>query len=80
MFKSFIYAVFIRYVVTNSDEHWYDCMVRKFTHRLLQRGYPLQLIASIASQQACVRQTMCTADRAIPSSCLHVILGACLIN
>jgi hypothetical protein len=33
-----------------------------------------------------VRQTMCTADRAIPSSqlfpllCLHVILGACLIN
>jgi hypothetical protein len=50
MFKSFIYAEFIRYVVTNSDEHWYDCMVRKFTHRLLQRGYPLQLIASIANK------------------------------
>jgi hypothetical protein len=29
MFKSFIYAEFIRYVVTNSDEHWHDCMVRK---------------------------------------------------
>jgi hypothetical protein len=34
----------------------------------------------------CLSYMMCTADRAIPSSqlfplpCLHVILGACLIN
>ena len=50
MFKSFINAELIRYVVTNSDEWWYDCMVRKFTHRLCQRGYPRHLIASIASR------------------------------
>lgn len=50
MFKSFINAELIRYVVTNSDQHWFDCMVRKFTHRLRQRGYPLTLVASIASR------------------------------
>lgn len=50
MFKSFINAELIRYVVTNSDECWYNCMVRKFTHRLCQRGYPRALIDSIASR------------------------------
>lgn len=50
MFKSFINAELIRYIVTNSDEFWYDSIVRKFTHRLCQRGYPRQLIASIASR------------------------------
>jgi hypothetical protein len=50
MFKSFINAELICYVVTNSDEWWFDCMARKFTHRLRQRGYPLRFIASIASR------------------------------
>ena len=49
MFKSFINAELIRYVVTNSDQHWFDCMVRKFTHRLLQRGYPLRMITNITN-------------------------------
>lgn len=56
MFKSFINAELIRYVVTNSDEWWYDCMVRKFTHRLRQRGYPQRLIASIASRVSFARR------------------------
>lgn len=50
MFKSFINAELIRYVVTNSDACWYHCMVRKFTHRLKQRGYPAALIDRIASR------------------------------
>lgn len=50
VFKSFINAEIIRYVVTNSDSWWFDSMVRKFTHRLCQRGYPRQLITSIASR------------------------------
>jgi hypothetical protein len=50
MFKSFINAELIRYIVTNSDEWWFDCMVRKFTHRLRQRGYPVRYIASITSR------------------------------
>jgi hypothetical protein len=50
VFKSFINAELIRYVVTNTDSWWYDSMVRKFTHRLCQRGYPRQLINSIASR------------------------------
>lgn len=50
MFKSFINAEIIRYVVTNSDSCWFDSMVRKFTHRLCQRGYPRHLIDSIASR------------------------------
>jgi len=50
VFKSFLRAELIRYVVTNSDEHWFDCMVRKFTHRPLQRGYPKQLITNVASK------------------------------
>jgi hypothetical protein len=50
VFKSFINAEIIRYVVTNSDSCWFDSMVRKFTHRLCQRGYPRHLIDSIASR------------------------------
>lgn len=50
VFKSFINAELIRYIVTNSDECWYNCMVRKFTHRLCQRGYSRALIDSIASR------------------------------
>jgi hypothetical protein len=50
VFRSFINAELIRYVVTNSDEHWFDCMVRKFVHRLRQRGYPQRLLASITKQ------------------------------
>ncbi len=50
VFQSFINAELIRYVVTNSDAHWYECMVRKFTHRLCQRGYPRHLVARIASR------------------------------
>ncbi|HEY5140343.1 MAG TPA: hypothetical protein VIJ25_13665, partial [Methylococcales bacterium] len=50
MFKSFINAELIRYIVTNSDECWLNCMVRKFTHRLRQRGYPLALIDNITSR------------------------------
>jgi hypothetical protein len=46
MFKSFMRAELIRYVVTNSEVWWYNCMVSKFTCRLLQRGYPHHLIAS----------------------------------
>jgi hypothetical protein len=49
VFRSFIKAELIRYVVTNSDQHWFDCMVRKFVHRLRQRGYPERLLASIAN-------------------------------
>ena len=50
VFKSFINAELIRYMVTNSDQCWYDSMLRKFTHRLCQRGYPRQLISSIATR------------------------------
>jgi hypothetical protein len=50
VFKSFINAELLRYVTTNSDEWWFDSMVRKFTHRLCQRGYPRHLITSIASR------------------------------
>ena len=52
VFKSFINAELIRYVVTNTDPHWFDCMVRKFTHRLCQRGYPLHMIANITRRIA----------------------------
>lgn len=48
VFKSFINAEIIRYIVTNSDEWWFESMVRKFTHRLCQRGYPRQMVTSIA--------------------------------
>jgi hypothetical protein len=47
VFKSFIHAELLRYVVTNSDECWYNCMVRKFIHRLRQRGYPLAMVESL---------------------------------
>jgi hypothetical protein len=50
VFKSFINAELIRCVVTNTNSWWYDSMVRKFTHSLCQRGYPRQLIDSIASR------------------------------
>jgi hypothetical protein len=50
MFKSFINAELIRYVVTNSDPFWYDCMVKKFTHRLCQRGYPRSAINSAVAK------------------------------
>jgi hypothetical protein len=44
-----MHAELIRYVVTNSDPVWYNCMVAKFTHRLRERGYPLPSIqAAIA--------------------------------
>jgi hypothetical protein len=50
MFRSFIHAELIRYVITNSDVVWYDCMVHKFTHRLRERGYPLHSIQAIVSK------------------------------
>jgi len=50
VFKSFINAELIRYVVTNTDALWFACMVQKFTHRLCQRGYPPHMIASITSR------------------------------
>lgn len=50
MFRSFIHAELIRYVVTNSEEPWFTCMVEKFAHRLRRRGYPLRLVESIASR------------------------------
>lgn len=56
MFKSFINAELIRYIITNSDEWWYDCMVRKFTHRLRQRGYPLRMITSITNRVSYARR------------------------
>jgi len=48
MFKSFIYAEMLRYVVTCTDETWFNCMRAKFTHRLLQRGYPAGFVEAIA--------------------------------
>lgn len=50
MFRSFIHAELIRYVITNSDAVWYDCMVHKFTHRLRERGFPLPYIQALVSQ------------------------------
>jgi hypothetical protein len=50
MFNSFMHAELIRYVVTNSDPVWYHCMVRKFTHRLRERGYPQASIAAAVSR------------------------------
>jgi hypothetical protein len=50
MFRSFLNAELIRYIITNSEEVWYDCMVQKFTHRLLQRGYPLHVINSAVAK------------------------------
>jgi hypothetical protein len=50
MFRSFIHAELIRYVITNSDAVWYDCMVQKFTHRLRERGYPLASIQPLVSK------------------------------
>ena len=50
MFRSFINAELIRYVVTNSDKVWYECMVSKFTHRLQQRGYPLHMISAAVAK------------------------------
>ena len=47
IFTSFIHAELVRYVVTCTDEHWFQCMVDKFTHRLRQRGYPLALIQGV---------------------------------
>lgn len=44
MFASFVHAELLRYVHTCSDQHWYDCMVRKLTHRLRRRGYPTALL------------------------------------
>jgi hypothetical protein len=50
VFKGFIRAELVRYIVTNTDVHWYNCMVAKFRHRLLQRGYnPSVVDAAIAS-------------------------------
>jgi hypothetical protein len=49
VFRSFIKAELIRYVVTNSDKHWFDCMLRKFVHRLRHRGCPQRLLASITN-------------------------------
>lgn len=40
MFKGFIRAELIRYVLTNSEECWFEAMKRKFFFRLRQRGYP----------------------------------------
>jgi hypothetical protein len=48
--------------------------------------YPDIMLGVYSKAATCVRQTMYTADRAIPASqlfalpCLHVILAACLIN
>lgn len=50
MFRSFLNAELIRYVVTNSDKVWYECMVSKFTHRLQQRGYPLHVISAAVAK------------------------------
>jgi hypothetical protein len=50
MFRSFMHAELIRYVVTNSDAVWFDCMVAKFTHRLRERGYPLASIQAAVSR------------------------------
>jgi hypothetical protein len=52
MFRSFMHAELIRYVVTNSDPVWYDCMVAKFTHRLRERGYPLASIQAAVARVA----------------------------
>ena len=49
-FKSFMNAELIRYVVTNSDVWWFNCMVSKFTSRLLQWGYPMSVISSAVSK------------------------------
>jgi hypothetical protein len=46
VFQSFVHAELIRYVITNTERCWYDCMVAKFSHRLLQRGYPQQWITA----------------------------------
>jgi hypothetical protein len=50
MFKSFMHAELLRYVVTNSDAVWFDCMVAKFAHRLRERGYPLASIQAVISR------------------------------
>mgnify|MGYP001809584684 FL=1 len=49
VFKSFVHAELIRYVITNTEQCWYDNMVAKFSHRLLQRGYPQQWISAQAA-------------------------------
>jgi len=68
VFKSFIHAELIRYVVTNSDECWFDCMVQKFRHRLLRRGYPARLIdaalldVSFSQRKTYLQSTKTTQD------------------
>lgn len=75
MFKSFIHAELIRYVVTNSDQHWFDCMVRKFTHRLLQRGYPKHMITSIISHVSHAERQRYLSR----SSCIATSSGKCAL-
>jgi hypothetical protein len=49
-FKGFILAELIRYVVTNTDECWYEAMVEKFTLRLERRLFPLSFIRAVVAQ------------------------------
>ena len=50
MFRSFIKAELIRCVVALSDKVWYECMVRKCTHRLQQHGNPLHMISAAVAK------------------------------
>lgn len=59
MFRSFIQAELIRYVVTNSNECDFASMVEKFTDRLHAREYPQRLIASIVSGVSFTSRQQC---------------------
>lgn len=50
MFKSFVYAELMRYMITNTEKCWFESMVRKFVHRLKRRGYPLRFIEPIVAK------------------------------
>lgn len=77
MYNSFMHAELIRYVVTNSDRVWFDCMVSKFTHRLLRRGYP-RAVVSAAISKVCYDQRARflhkgPADSAAPSPTAFIV-------
>lgn len=49
MFKGFIRAELIRYVLTNSEECWFDALKQMFFFRLRRRGYPAALLERVGA-------------------------------
>lgn len=81
MFRSFMHAELIRYVITNTSVVWYECMVAKFTHRLRQRGYPAASIAaavsrvSYADRSAYLASAVCTdSPKRAPAGVLPLVV------